>query len=122
MDADITEGIRTRGDRDLLVQMLANLVENALRHTPPGTGVCLALALRAGIPTGLVTDRGPGIPETERGHVFRRFYRLDKSRSTSGNGLGLALVAAVADLHRIDVALEDNGPGLRVRFTFPADP
>ncbi len=117
--AEIADGIRILGDRDLLVQMLANLIENALRHTPAGTRVHLSLALRDGMPAGAVADRGPGIPEGERGRVFRRFYRLDKSRSTSGNGLGLALVAAVAELHRIALTLEDNGPGLRVTLSFP---
>ncbi len=66
-----------------------------------------------------VTDDGPGIPEAERERVFRRFHRLDAARSTPGSGLGLALVRAVADLHGIGIALEDAGPGLRVRLTLP---
>jgi signal transduction histidine kinase len=66
-----------------------------------------------------ISDDGPGIPEGERDKVFRRFYRLDTSRSTSGNGLGLALVAAVADLHGAKIGLFDNPPhGLRVMLTF----
>ncbi|MCU0936655.1 MAG: ATP-binding protein [Gammaproteobacteria bacterium] len=65
-----------------------------------------------------VADTGPGVPEPERQKVFQRFYRLDGARSTPGNGLGLSLVDAVARLHEAQVALEENGPGLRVRLSF----
>lgn len=107
------------GDRDLLVQALANLVENAIRHAGPGATVALR-AGRAGARSLLVVaDNGPGIPEAERDRVLGRFVRLEKSRTTPGSGLGLALVKAVADLHGADLKLEDAGPGLRVRLTFP---
>ena len=66
----------------------------------------------------VVADTGPGIPAEERDKVFRRFYRLEESRTTPGSGLGLALVKAVADLHGIAVELADNRPGLRVRLRF----
>ena len=69
-------------------------------------------------PLAEVNDDGPGIPEAERAHVFKRFYRLESSRSTSGSGLGLALVAAVADLHGAAIALSDNAPGLAVALQF----
>ena len=72
------------------------------------------------MPTICVADTGPGIPEAERERVFRRFYRLETSRTTPGSGLGLALVKAVADLHGATVALADNNPGLRVTVRFPA--
>lgn len=116
--ADIEPGIMVRGDRDLLAQMLANVIENALRHTPPDSSVSIALFRRNGAPVGEISDDGPGIPESEREKVFRRFYRLDASRSTAGSGLGLALVAAVAALHGIRINLCDNRPGLAVILQF----
>jgi signal transduction histidine kinase len=67
-----------------------------------------------------VADNGPGIPEQERSKVFRRFYRLEASRTTPGNGLGLALVAAIAELHGARISLFDHGPGLSVELRFPA--
>ncbi len=115
----IANGVAVRGDRQLLTQMIANLVENALRHTPAESAIEIDLD---DAPAGLVlaiADNGPGIPETERQRVFRRFYRLDSSRATPGNGLGLSLVAAVAELHRIAVEIDDNRPGLRVTLRFP---
>lgn len=116
LTAQIAPGITAWGDRALLTQMLANLVENAVRHGRAGGRI--ALVLRAGEIT--ITDDGPGIPEAEREKVFRRFHRLDAARSTEGSGLGLALVRAVADLHGLTIALEDAAPGLRVRVSLPA--
>jgi signal transduction histidine kinase len=109
-----------RGDRQLLTQMMANLVENALRHTPAGTRVEIALDGDPAAPVCTVADNGPGIPEEERDKVFRRFYRMDRSRSTAGSGLGLSLVAAIADLHRIAVEVGDQRPGLKITLRFPA--
>ena len=120
LTAEVAAGIVIHGDRELLTQMLVNLVENALRHTPLGTRVRLLLGIRAGRVMLMVEDNGPGVPEAERGLVLRRFYRLDHSRSTPGSGLGLSLVAAVAELHGAELLLEDAGPGLRVVFTSPA--
>jgi signal transduction histidine kinase len=119
LSAEIAPGIAVLGDRPLLVQMLANLVENAICHTPVGTTILLALAWHAGGAELCLSDNGPGIPEGERKKVFRRFYRLDASRTTPGNGLGLSLVAAVAELHRIAIMFEDAQPGLRVSLQFP---
>lgn len=115
---DLTPAVVTRGDRELLMQMFANLIENALRHTGPGASLSIALHITDGNAVAEVSDDGPGIPAEERGKVFRRFYRLENSRSTPGNGLGLALVAAVAELHRIGISLDDNHPGLIARVTF----
>ncbi|MDP2331615.1 MAG: ATP-binding protein [Reyranella sp.] len=115
----VEDGVRLTGDRQLLAQMISNLVENALRHTPAGTTVTLGLR-KSG--TGLeaeVADDGPGIPVEERDKVFDRFYRLDRSRSTAGSGLGLALVKAIAGLHGLSVRLEDRKPGLRVVLSLP---
>ena len=87
-----------QGDRDLLTQMFANLVENAIRHCPDSTTISLRVAERDGEAVCEVVDAGPGIPEAERARIFTRFYRLERSRTTPGSGLGLALVAAVAQI------------------------
>ena len=107
------------GDRELLTQMLVNLVENALHHAGPGAAVRVIAARADGISTLSVIDDGPGVPELERERLFDRFYRLEASRSTPGSGLGLALVAAVARLHGADVRLIGRTPGLEARVTFP---
>jgi signal transduction histidine kinase len=114
----IADGVTVQGDRQLLTQMFANIVENGLRHTPAGTRIEIELA-GASAPVCTIRDNGPGIPEPERQKVFRRFYRLDSSRATPGSGLGLSLVAAVAELHRIVVEIGDNQPGLWVTLRFP---
>ena len=106
------------GDRTLLGQMLANLIENALRHTPPGTAIEIGLARAGGRICLAVADDGPGVPEAERALVLRRLYRLDRSRTTPGSGLGLNMVQVIATLHDAELALSDNGPGLRVAITF----
>lgn len=116
----IAPDLRVHGDRALLTQMFANLIENALRHTPAGTPVELGLAAFGAGCRASVADAGPGIPVEARDHVLGRFVRLDEARSTPGSGLGLALVAAVADLHGIALELGDAGPGLRVQLDFPA--
>ena len=111
----IEDGVHLTGDRQLLAQMISNLVENALRHTPQGSTVALAVKRGAGSGVTIeVADNGPGIPEAERGRVFDRFYRLDRSRSTAGSGLGLALVKAIAGLHGLTIELTDRKPGLGV--------
>ena len=110
-----------QGDRELLVQLLANLVENAIRHTPAGAAITLGLAMRGGTQILFVADKGPGIAADQRQKLFQRFTRLEQSRTTPGNGLGLALVAAIAELHGASVALADNGPGTRVEICFGGD-
>ena len=107
------------GDRELLTQMLANLVENALRHAGAGAKVRVRCWMDAGARLMSVIDDGPGVPASERYRLFDRFYRLEASRSTPGNGLGLALVAAVARLHDADATLLDAAPGLEARISFP---
>jgi signal transduction histidine kinase len=115
---EIEPGLTVRGDRELLTQMVANLVENAIRHTPPGTRIQLLVKAGERSPVGIVADSGPGIPEEMRSKVLQRFFRLEISRTTPGSGLGLSLAAAIADLHGIALTLEDNQPGLRVRLEF----
>ena len=114
LNYQIEDGISLTGDRQLLAQMISNLVENALRHTQGGSTVSLSLR-RTGAGFEIeVADDGPGIPESEHEKVFDRFYRLDRSRSTAGSGLGLALVKAIAGLHGLAIRLEDRKPGLAV--------
>ena len=107
------------GDRELLIQLFANLLENAFNHCPPGTEVNIRLLSNSHGPSVHITDTGPGIPVEERENVFRRLYRLEKSRTLPGNGLGLSLVSAIAELHNIKVELSDNEPGLCVSIQFP---
>ena len=116
--AKIERGLRVHGDRELLVQMMANVIENAIRHSPDGTGITVGALRCTGGSTLFVSDGGPGIPEDLRDKVFQRFFRLEASRSTPGNGLGLSLVAAVAALHGVTLRLADNRPGLKVEMNF----
>jgi signal transduction histidine kinase len=109
------------GDRDLLFQAVANLVDNTLKYVPAGGGVSISLISDAAGVRLIVADDGPGIPDTEKDKVLERFYRLDTSRSTPGAGLGLSLVAAVADLHHAHLLLADNDPGLWVELDFPVE-
>ena len=108
------------GDPDLLFDAIANLVDNAIKHGRDGGQVAVAVVHDASGAAITITDDGPGIPPAEHGHVFKRFYRLERGRHTPGNGLGLSLVAAVARLHQAEIELTDNAPGLTVRLTFPA--
>ena len=108
------------GDRGLLGQVLANLIENAIRHTQPDARITLSLTREDGRSVVSVSDNGPGVPPDERELVLRRLYRRDQSRSTPGAGLGLSLVSSIATLHGATVELEDNAPGLRVVLRFPA--
>ena len=108
------------GDAELLTQMLVNLVENGLRHTPAGASVRVVVTGGEGGPVLSVIDDGPGVPAGEQDRLFDRFYRLERSRSTPGSGLGLAMVAAIAKLHGARITLADAGPGLEARVAFPA--
>ncbi|MBL8274440.1 MAG: HAMP domain-containing histidine kinase [Xanthomonadales bacterium] len=108
------------GDRDLLFQMVANLLDNALKFAPPGSSVQVRTQCLAGKSRLLVSDRGPGVPAAERERVFDRFYRVERSRHAPGSGLGLALVKAVVEHHRGTIRLEDATPGLRVVAELPA--
>ncbi len=117
----VAKGARAKihGDPELLTQLFANLIENAIRHSPKGTRIGVDLAAVADRHLAVVWDTGPGIPADERGNVFRRLYRLERARTTPGSGLGLSLVAAIAELHGAEVALKDNNPGLRIEVSFP---
>jgi signal transduction histidine kinase len=108
------------GDRDLIFDAIANLVDNAIKHGRPGGHVVVANENIDGSPVISIADDGPGIPAGEYEHVFKRFYRLEHSRYTPGNGLGLSLVAAVARLHGARIEMLDNAPGLKFKLWFSA--
>ena len=99
------------GDRDLLLQAVANLLDNAIKFSPPGGTIRLsAEAAEPGIEI-TVADDGPGMPAEDRSHAGERFFRADKARATPGSGLGLSLVQAVAHLHGGELVLADARPG-----------
>ena len=116
--ASIEPGVQMTGDRDLLFQAVANLLDNAVKYSPACEEVRLQLLKEGGQAVIRVSDGGPGIPEKERDKVLRRFYRLEASRSTPGNGLGLSLVQAVVGLHEGRLGFGDNEPGLVVTLYF----
>jgi len=118
----LADDLTVSGHGELLAQAVSNLLDNAVKHTPPGGRIDLTTAVEAGAVTLLVADTGPGIPEADRARVQERFVRLDRSRGGPGAGLGLSLVAAVARLHGAALELEDNAPGLRVVLRFPVHP
>ncbi|KAA6184014.1 HAMP domain-containing protein [Thiohalocapsa marina] len=112
--------LRVHGDRDLLFQAIANLLDNAIKYTPAGGRIGVR-AMREGDRVQVdVSDSGPGIPAELRDKVLQRFFRVDASRSAPGHGLGLSLVQAVAQLHGAELRLDAAGPGLRVSMRLPA--
>lgn len=117
---DVEDGLTVMGNRHLLSQAVANLLDNAVKYTPEGGAIRVEARRTADGVSMSVADSGPGIPAEERENVLRRFYRLDASRNTPGSGLGLSLVAAVARLHGAKLELSDNAPGLQTRMVFTA--
>lgn len=107
-----------RGDFELLTQMFSNLIENALCHCPKGTSISIYAKKVQKYITVTISDNGMGIPKDERSNVLRKLYRLDKSRTTPGSGLGLSMVNAIVNLHGSTIHLCDNCPGLRVEILF----
>jgi signal transduction histidine kinase len=103
------------------MQLFANLLENAVRHTPPGTLIGLSARSADGWVEVIVSDNGPGIPDEARGKVLQRFYRLENSRTTPGNGLGLSLAASIVKLHEALLTLSDGNPGLRIKVSLRRD-
>ncbi len=116
----IAPGLIVSGDRELLTQLFANLVENATRHCAAGARIVLAAEQKSTTVSVSVSDNGIGIPAQMREKVLQRFVRLDASRSTPGNGLGLSMAAAITALHDADLQMSDCAPGLRVTITFHA--
>jgi len=109
-----------RGDRELIVQLFSNLIENAIVHTPEGTRIELALAAEKDSVTVSVNDNGPGVPQMDHSKLFQPLYRHEASRSRPGYGLGLALVNAIAELHsaRINTNNSKSG-GFCISVAFP---
>ncbi len=130
LEVDAKQRAAVKGNRELVSQALANLVDNAIKHAapvekPPGavngerSGIKVTADAEADSIVLTVSDHGPGIPSDDRSRVVDRFVRLERSRSLPGSGLGLSLVSAVARLHGGELRLEDNAPGLRARITLP---
>jgi len=115
LQLDLTNAATVSGDHDLLLEAVANLVDNAVKFTPAHGSVALRLLQRPEGPAVRVEDTGPGIRDTERDTVFTRFYRSDRSRHAVGVGLGLSLVAAIVKLHGFRLAIID-GPGCRIEI------
>jgi signal transduction histidine kinase len=130
LKAEADAPVMVRADRQLLGQAIANLIDNAIKYGTAevagnGAGTRPEVEVRA-VAKGpvaeiVVTDRGPGVPASDRDRVLGRFVRLEASRSEPGSGLGLSLVAAVARLHGGNLRLEDNEPGLRVILALPIE-
>jgi signal transduction histidine kinase len=116
--ANIVPSSTALGDKELLTEMLANLLDNAIRHTPKGSHIAVSLAHDGSQIVASVADDGPGVPYDARDRIFQRFYRLEQGGRTQGSGLGLPLVAAVAGLHDVQLSVEDNNPGLRLTMRF----
>lgn len=118
LEIDAHDEVTVHGDRDLLLEAVANLVDNAVKFTPKGGRLQLALLQRNGAGVVRISDTGPGISEDECAKVTRRFYRSDPSRQTKGVGLGLSLVAAILKLHNFQFKI-GAGPGCVVEITCP---
>jgi signal transduction histidine kinase len=100
------------------MQLFVNILDNATNHIPSHCSVVVNGKIDGSHIAVEIADNGPGIPKDLKDKVFQRFYRLEQSRSSPGNGLGLSLVAAVVEQHNAEVKLCDNNPGLMVRLTF----
>ena len=125
--AELSKDLSVRGNREFIAQALANILDNAVKYTPAGGAIMLRVRRRSsGEVEFSVTDTGPGVPDGDRERVIQRFVRLENSRNEPGAGLGLSLVAAVAEAHggRLELAegpgkVGDRGPGLRVALVLP---
>jgi signal transduction histidine kinase len=117
--SQLTASSSVVGDRDLLFQAFSNLLDNSIKYAQADGQVSLAVKDLPGLLQVVIQDSGPGIPAEMRQKVFERFFRLEVSRSTPGNGLGLSLVAAIINLHHGQIELLDNHPGLKAVVTLP---
>jgi signal transduction histidine kinase len=114
LSRNLRPGVSIWGDEELLMQLFSNLLENAIRHTPPGASIRVELTATRDQVVASVIDNGSGVPAEDRDKVVRRFYRGSASRSSEGHGLGLSLAVAIAQLHSANLELGDANPGLRV--------
>ena len=117
--SEVADPLVIFGEKNLLTQAFANLLDNAMKFVHKGGHITVSSTIAENSVTIIIADDGPGIPAEYRHKVFEKFFRLEQSRNTKGNGLGLSLVAAIARIHSISITLEDNGPGLRVELSFP---
>ncbi|MDE2514744.1 MAG: HAMP domain-containing histidine kinase [Rhodospirillales bacterium] len=122
LDCIVDSEVAVPGNRELLAQLVANLIENGLRHGQCDTAMRILVTMQDGAVVLCVSDDGPGIPAAFHQAVFRPFYRLETSRDVPGTGLGLSLVAAIAQMHDARVTLADNNPGLAVQVVFGRPP
>lgn len=118
LSAVLPPGIAIVGDPDLLLQLFANLVENAIRHTPSGTEIAIAIDVRSSLVVATVSDDGPGVPAEDLPKLARRFFRTVRSRAVPGTGLGMALASAIARAHGASFTVGANRPGLRIEVQF----
>ena len=109
----------TRGNSQLLAQVLVNLIENAIKYVSPNGRIEVRVAPEPDAVVLQVSDNGPGIPAEDRQRILQPFVRLERDREQTGSGLGLSLVAAVMRLHRGSIELLDNNPGLVARCKLP---
>ena len=117
---DVPAGLHVHGDPAMVRQAVTNLIDNAVKFSPPGGEVRLSADALGSVVEVVVADQGPGIPPEDRARATERFFRGEAARSTPGSGLGLALVQAVAHLHGGTLRLQDAGPGLSATLTLPA--
>ncbi len=122
LELRITPSINITGNQHLLSHAISNLLENAIKYAGAGSVITISLSRKKSVIVLCICDTGKGIPQRDFKHVLKRFVRLDSTRSTEGNGLGLSLVAAVAKLHEATLELKDNHPGLAVEIKFNLDP
>jgi signal transduction histidine kinase len=115
------EAANTHGNSQLLAQVLVNLIENAIKYVSPGGRIDVSVAVEPETIALQVADNGPGIPAADRQRILQPFVRLERDREQVGSGLGLSLVAAVVRLHRGNIELLDNNPGLIVRCNLPRE-
>ncbi|MBE9527516.1 MAG: HAMP domain-containing histidine kinase [Proteobacteria bacterium] len=115
---ELNSPISIKGDRDMLFQALANLLDNAIKYSDMGGEIHLSATQKNQQIIFKIADNGKGIPESERGNVFKRFVQLNEHRGIKGHGLGLSLVSAIAKLHKAQIELKDNQPGLIVEIVF----
>jgi signal transduction histidine kinase len=122
MTVDAAWPVPVRGDQDLMREAVSNLVDNAIKFTPPGGAVRIEARMAGGQPFLRVSDTGPGVPPQERERIFDRFYRGERSGQSPGHGLGLSIAETIANLHGFKLAVEDNHPGARfeLRAAAPA--
>lgn len=121
MESDIPSGLMATGDKPLITQAIANLIDNAIKYTHPGGRISVTFSKSGPYVECVVADNGPGIPPALYAKVKERFFRMEESRTSPGTGLGLSLVDAVAKLHRGELTFADNLPGLKATFRFMAN-